>query len=181
LVPSGQRERAAPLPSAAQVLISLAVAQVTAPGVQVGVAQAATPAVTAQVPPVAAQSWGASCWPAPSQRASVFPAQLEVLGVQAVPTGFCVGCWMGVLGFWPSGFWTGAPLVPAAPGMTGLVPPAPATLPKPGTPLLSGLSSALLHPAQRALMTLTLSRPEPTLAQRGCFASLVIGLRPRGV
>ena len=92
-VPSAQRVKVAPLPSAAHVAIVFAVSHVTAPGVQVGATQAATPACCPQLPPgVAAQSRGGRAAPAASQRFSTVPVQLAVFGVQpAEATGMLLG------------------------------------------------------------------------------------------
>jgi hypothetical protein len=97
-----------------------------------------------------------------------------VLVAQALPTGFVEGCWIGVFGFTPSGVLTGGVLgplvVPAAPG-TLLTPPVPGGRPLKSRTPSSAPPSAPPQPAQTALMTPTLSRLEPTLAQRGCIAT----------
>jgi hypothetical protein len=135
------------MPPAAQVLTVLAVAQVVSPGVQLGATQLATPATTPQLPPITAQSCGASATPAPSQRCSRLPLQLAVLGVQLVePTCPVSDGLTGRLGLVVSVLAAGQPtapgvhagvlLLPAEPGSVLLVPPTPeGVVPgeKPGT------------------------------------------------
>jgi hypothetical protein len=179
LVPLGQRVMLA-MPPAAQVLMVLAVAQVVAPGVQLGATQLATPATTPQLPPITAQSCGASATPAPSQRCSRLPLQLAVLGVQLVdPTCPVSDGLTGRLGLVVSvlageqptapGVHPGMLLVPAAPGSVLLVPPTPeGVVPgeKPGT---SSAPPSLLPPQA---MTAAVASPssDSIAGERVCVA-----------